>query len=947
MKILQNYLLLLPNYLIFIKIIKADNAIIDCTNPDSVFSVFNEPIKLSLRGIIKIYENVTIDDVVTTTNNDLSYNYIDARLEYSTSDNHTKNLVIFANKYFENYAKEQTATRITLKIGLQCAMGREKTLVFFQPLEEGNYFDPVFSQLEYELIVPTPIFVGFDLTAFQAISATDDDLTNNQISFTSDKSSALYDIAVGIKNHRATADKKTCFANLIVKRIFMELPQQIQFDIIATDNGIPPRSSKAVIKIRADPLNSLPIEPKFIQTLYKGFIDYDFRMNPLIIELENGTYSKDVRFTLLGKDVADYRLRDKHNGVVRIEWSPKNKDKSIILQRKSWEMELKAQHQRLRQSSQTAILIELADFEGNFHFIDDTYEGFISESGNLYMDVITFNPKIYQEEIEFKVDMNAYQLPIKLKIFKNNITLELLDASIVKSMRTVPYVKLSLQAAWLHLKASTQVIIKIEQPGLDSNHANGNHVEKTVIFKHIEEERYHFGVLNLTFNENCAFLVISQWPEDKEFFYLNESSHSLDLIPIDREDQIFENVTKPRIIIKLKLVCKSLNLSGSESQSSNRFLSRFEEEQFKFNEHDIPYSSSWMWLHLIVDDINDNAPEFQGIKNDLLLAYPAANMPSFMYPEYVIQLNAIDKDIDLNAQIEYKMEDNFYFGIENKTGKIYPIANGLKVGESVNLVIQATDRNGQGLTKQLRLNIIALPEVFYSLLTLTENVKKSVDEITQEFNHIRDLRIQLIKLSYVPRPIKKTPKNANGFMYKAWICAFQDNQPILSKNVKKRLNITADYIINLESFEEINLSHNTNQSSSVFVNYYLVFIICLFIVYSGCMDLSSMRTAIITIEKFQDDAYHVTISYCKKLKISALLIWYFYCTHSALKCNTIPAISSQYLQHNGTNNDTIISATSSSYTETDKANDCLSRKSSQSHIKFNDFMKSAAIEECQ
>lgn len=103
--------------------------IADCTSPESVFSVFNEPIKLSLRGIIKIYENVTIDDVTTTTNNDLSYNYIDARLEYSARDNQTKNLVIYANRYFESYAKEQTATRITLKIGLQCDMGREKTLV--------------------------------------------------------------------------------------------------------------------------------------------------------------------------------------------------------------------------------------------------------------------------------------------------------------------------------------------------------------------------------------------------------------------------------------------------------------------------------------------------------------------------------------------------------------------------------------------------------------------------------------------------------------------------------------------------------------------------------------------------------------------------------------------------------------------------------------------------
>uniref|UniRef100_A0A1A9WTK8 Cadherin domain-containing protein n=1 Tax=Glossina brevipalpis TaxID=37001 RepID=A0A1A9WTK8_9MUSC len=916
MKILQNCLLLLQNYLIFIKFIKADNEIVDCTNREMVFSIFNEPIELSIRGVIKIYEDVTIDEITTISNNEFSYNYIDARLEYSKqNDNKTKNLIIFANKYFENYAKEQTATRITLKIGLKCDMGREKILIFFQPLKEGNYFSPIFSQLEYEFVIPTPIFAAFDLTAFQEISATDDDLTNNQISFTSNVSSVLYHIAVGTKN-QTTPDKKTYFANLILKRIFMELPQQIQFDIIATDNGIPSRSSKAVIKIRADPLNSLPVQPKFKQTLYKGFIDYNLKMKPLLIELENGTYSKDVRFILIGKDTQGFRLKDQRDGFILIEWNSKSINKNVILQKKLWEMELKGQHERYREFSKTAILIELADFEGNFHFMKNIYEGFINETGNLYIDVITFNPIIYQPEIEFQINMNIYNLTTNLRIFKNNITLELLDTSIVRHITTVSYIKLGLQATWLHLKANTQIIIKLPQLELrpESNtisSSNGNHVEKSIMFKHIEEERHYYGILNLTFNENCTFHVINQWPQGKEFFYLNESSRNLDLIPVDREDRIFDNFIKPYIVIKLRLVCKkTLNFVGLQTQSFNQFLPNFENEHLNniFDEHEIPYSSSLMWLYLIIDDINDNTPEFQGIENDLLLAYPVADMPSFIYPECIIHLNATDKDIDLNAQIIYKMRDNPFFDIENKTGQIYPLVNGLKEGESTELLIQAIDRNGQGLKKELRLSIKALSESFYILVTLRENVKKSINEITENLNNITDLRIQVIKLLYVPRTVlEKTPKNTNVFIYKAWICAFKDNQPILSKYLKKTLNTTMDYIMNLESFEEIHLSNNTAQNSSIFVNYYLVFILCLFIVYSGCM---------------------------------ALLIWYFYCTHSTLKCNTIiPAISSQYLQHNDTINDTIISATDS-YPKRDKANDCLSSKSSKSHIKFNDSMKS-------
>lgn len=80
--------------------------------------------------------------------------------------------------------------------------------------------------------MPTPIFAGFDLTALMEISAKDDDLTLNQINFTS-ITSFEHHIHVGTKNV-TSSDKKTYFANVTLDRIYLELPQQIEFVITAT-----------------------------------------------------------------------------------------------------------------------------------------------------------------------------------------------------------------------------------------------------------------------------------------------------------------------------------------------------------------------------------------------------------------------------------------------------------------------------------------------------------------------------------------------------------------------------------------------------------------------------------------------------------------------------------------------------------------------------------------
>lgn len=77
-----------------------------------------------------------------------------------------------------------------------------------------------------------PLFAGFDLTTFGVISAKDNDLTGNEINFSSDEA-GIYFIGVGT-NPEVGEDRKTYFAQLTLERIYLALATGIQFNITAT-----------------------------------------------------------------------------------------------------------------------------------------------------------------------------------------------------------------------------------------------------------------------------------------------------------------------------------------------------------------------------------------------------------------------------------------------------------------------------------------------------------------------------------------------------------------------------------------------------------------------------------------------------------------------------------------------------------------------------------------
>lgn len=150
--------------------------------------------------------------------------YIDARYNADT-----QKLQIFATPLLLEYESHEVATDISLTIELQCTANTH-TLHFEQPLDEENNHAPVFAQNEYELTVMLPLPRGFDLSFFQNVSASDLDIFNNRVQFTSDDAVG---VTVGTAE-RVGSDGKTFYATLVTSQQLLSVGAQMEFTITAT-----------------------------------------------------------------------------------------------------------------------------------------------------------------------------------------------------------------------------------------------------------------------------------------------------------------------------------------------------------------------------------------------------------------------------------------------------------------------------------------------------------------------------------------------------------------------------------------------------------------------------------------------------------------------------------------------------------------------------------------
>lgn len=90
-------------------------------------------------------------------------------LRYITAEYSNGKLTIFTLEGFINYEQEQTVNQMILLLNFDCT-GNSPSLTFIQNITAVNNFDPEFSRSSYEIVIPTPLYPGLDVTIFLTVS---------------------------------------------------------------------------------------------------------------------------------------------------------------------------------------------------------------------------------------------------------------------------------------------------------------------------------------------------------------------------------------------------------------------------------------------------------------------------------------------------------------------------------------------------------------------------------------------------------------------------------------------------------------------------------------------------------------------------------------------------------------------------------------------------------
>ena|SRR5690349_5919192 len=80
-------------------------------------------------------------------------------------------LRIFTLPEFENFELKEKEYQISLLLNFICVEGT-RSVRFIQEIEAVNNFEPEFSASEYEIIIPTPLPTGLDISMFLLVSSS-------------------------------------------------------------------------------------------------------------------------------------------------------------------------------------------------------------------------------------------------------------------------------------------------------------------------------------------------------------------------------------------------------------------------------------------------------------------------------------------------------------------------------------------------------------------------------------------------------------------------------------------------------------------------------------------------------------------------------------------------------------------------------------------------------
>ncbi|KAF5273575.1 hypothetical protein FQR65_LT04573 [Abscondita terminalis] len=644
-----------------------------------------------------IFAELKTKNVVEVTVDDTPY--INVRLD-------RKILIIYPSKNFENFELNEKNTNdpnIIANLSLN---------VFYQPIRDLNTYKPKFSKKSYTFNLPMPLPPGFNTTKFgEEIVACDEDISNLRLSFSLILSK---DLTV---EWQQTVDKNLkCHRAVLKVMRWVRFPYDQNFQILATDEGVPQNNGRADLFIKISENCTLPFLPMFEFPYYKARyvytnVNYYFYIH-VPIKL---VYSNSNACVRVSKNYKKYFSIQLFYDLVTVSVIEKF-DEDVLINNSVIFVTLEVYMEDVNKTETTVLEIYLhkqvtgtapgiphLEFEQNNYWFEITswYYGVVG-----HVKART-NPFL---EIHYSLGCsNDFPLPNQLTI--NSLTGRI---SLTHPLNTGIYNFIVVAKESVHnQEAFVNVVINVERetPKLQT--------QNSVMVVHVKEHEAATVKLPCQYDfALCIYEVIDQHP------FTNPCASSLgnlNVAALDRENDQIVNMNVPQFVIQLRIV-ELAYVRRKRALEPREWIN-----VPKIVHHEVDH----LILSVIIDDDNDHPPAFD---EDTLTTIGYFHSNSYL-PFYipVTQIKAIDMDSGINADITYTI-DNDDFIIHSKTGMLYPRTKYFQNPVLVKISIKAADKNGTGLCSELNLTVVPLQLENLLLLTTNNDSKSFLKDLSVRTN---------------------------------------------------------------------------------------------------------------------------------------------------------------------------------------------------------------------
>lgn len=279
-----------------------------------------------------------------------------------------------------------------------------------------------------------------------------------------------------------------------------------------------------------------------------------------------------------------------------------------------------------------------------------------------------------------------------------------------------------------------------------------------------------------------------------EFVHINSVTNQLDTIVFDRESTIFADMEVPQIQVTLHLRCPDetaleafVPFTPIETFSSNseRFIApQAPDSRWYTLASSIPYSERSTILSIIIEDENDNRPEFVWpLFDNQQFGYPDAQLSEAIMPPYLLKVVATDRDAGINAQVAYSLVDSNDFQVHRETGVITPVRSALQSTSEVRLTIRATDRNGaaDGLVNTVSVIVKRLEAKHITVITIEDEEIGDVDYVVEKIDEVGAMQMRVLHSALISRYPNDRSARAEGRLnvLRIYAYAFNNNGELL------------------------------------------------------------------------------------------------------------------------------------------------------------------------